>query len=174
MPTLTHELHVIEERRKELNAELEVLTKREAEVKKARAAMVTRQWKFTWTPVDGNDTWERPRANSFVQSYRLEGTVTNIEELKDAGHTESSEKGGAMRYYVNMGLPDTIGPRIICSNGGGSVFIVDTNWKRGAVIEEVREDAERVYRRLEEFTFANPAGGDVTSIILDQRHFSWR
>lgn len=144
---------------------LRELEKQEIEAVRARLAAVKAVWAFSLERVDVPSSWDRLRDGCGVDVYTLRGTVLNREECEVAGH-DVSRLAGAMNYWFN-----TLNGKFIRSCGSGHVFINEGAYTANAA--EAREDAELVFRKLEEFLLEHPKGGDVTAIIKLQRHNGW-
>ncbi len=141
---------------------------------KARAAKrdaTKRKWRFTFTPRKeprGYDKLWDPA----VMWLDLMGEVLNFEECIAAGHREEDVKGyKGMAYLYN-----TATNKIIMPSGGGHIFVSLDPWHfvDKTKKEEALADAQRVVSELDTFIKTHPEGGDVTDVILSQRHFGWR
>jgi hypothetical protein len=159
----------LEAKRKALTAEIEQVEKDQKAARDAARAAVKRDWRFTIHVSTAVTGFDRIRTGSGVRLYCLSGSVLNKKELLAAGHNEDHVKGGSMRYLFNVATG-----KFICSSGGGNIYIADGSFFHLEKAEEAREDAEAVYNSLERFLANNPEGGDVTAIILSQRHLSWK
>jgi hypothetical protein len=172
---------------KELQAEVATLTQLKVKVLTERREAVLRQWKFTFAPSARTHILDRLRLGSGCMLFSLTGEVVNKVACIEAGYSTDEVGGGAMEYVVNM-----LNGKIVMSSGGGCQFIQDRCFNANAQ-EEAKADVERVFSALEEelarlaIHKAHPAllhemirswrwiePLDVTSIILNQRHFGWR
>jgi hypothetical protein len=151
-----------------LTEELKVLSKKEEEEKRELRETTKRVWKFTFLPSDKESLFYGPRPASEVQVFSLFGSVTNEEECLAAGYNKENLQG-VMCYFVNM-----LNHEVVCHAGGGSIFITSSPWGSGQSVVEAKEDAEVAFKALGKFLASNSDGGDVTEIIMNQRHFSWR
>lgn len=139
---------------KALEAQLKAARELEKAEHDARRRSVRPTYRFTFTPVE--DAFYGVRDGSGVTIYRLNCTCDNAEECKQVGRDPFT---GGMDYYVNTSLQPH---RIVCSTGGGNIYIETGRWARKP---ENRAKAERQISGLEQFITEHPEGGDVTTII---------
>lgn len=97
-----------------------------------------------------------------VRVWRLEKTVLNLEECKSAGWSTDSLFIGSMTYLFNMATG-----RIVCSTGGGNVYIRTGCGFRGEPPETeaiaALEHAIVLYLGMDAI--------DVTEIVRDLTHY---
>jgi hypothetical protein len=86
--------------------------------------------------------------------YSLHGEVANPVEAIEAGHPKDTLRCGSMDYIYN-----TATAKIVCSVGGGSIYI-STGWGQHSLEEVIATMDE-----IGEYIFANPEGGDITEIV---------
>lgn len=126
----------------ELEAELTAARRAEEIAREARRKATKRQWKYTVAPI--TDSWHRIYDDQ-VTLYRVIGEVVNRDECAAVGYSDQA-LGGSMSYLYNSATQC-----VICSVGGGSIFIPEGN--------------AATFRALGKFLASNPTGGDVTKII---------
>ena len=135
-----------------LEAELQAAKKDRDLARKLRAESVTPIYRYSIELDTGGYSFEKVRASSGVAVYKLTGTCVNQAECDEVGARVFT---GSMSYFYNE-----LSHQIICSVGGGTVFISDSHYRRDEV-----DDSERAYEELSDFLALNEHGGDVTEII---------
>lgn len=113
---------------------------------------------------------DEPRVSSFdtlfdddSRFYKISSELLNREEAKSAGWADHYLMSGGMRYVYN-----TLNRRIVCSVGGGSIFISDP-WSAKVQHPQdhgpARTTAREAMAKVNELLIENPLGGDITHII---------
>jgi hypothetical protein len=97
-----------------------------------------------------------------IQLYEFRRHCMNKEEAKAAGHsTHEYQEGGATWLY------NTLSEKIICSVGGGTMFI-SADW-----FARQREDKHQLddiaFEAIGAFLSEHPEGGDITEIVTSYR-----
>lgn len=106
-------------------------------------------WKYTISPQD--ERHDRVYDDT-CRLFYLSGDIVNKEEAHAAGHYTDRSHGG-MTYLYNKATK-----KIVCSLGGGTIFI------RSGFGEP--KDAEiEVVEKINQFLVENPEGGDITEIV---------
>jgi hypothetical protein len=142
----------------ELEAQIAALKKAEREALEKQRMSVLPRFTFTFTISPEARRWNCVADDSGVEVFNLVGTLANEAELQAVG-ASTERLGGAMSYFVNTATPT---PRIVCSTGGGRVWIKSARW--GLTPEQMIE-AQGMTRALEAFLTENPEGGDVTELM---------
>jgi hypothetical protein len=147
---------IIMSRAEELRAELKRIEQEEAAEKTARKAATPVVRKFTIKPVTNRWT---VMYDSTCVLYDLSAEVTNADEAKAAGHYEHDMRGGGMTYVFNTGTG-----RIVCSTGGGTI------WIGGGFAGQNDESAAWTMIQISAFIVQHPEGGDITAIVEAHRN----
>jgi hypothetical protein len=156
----------IETRIAELQAELKVATANAQVEREALRKATKRRWKFTFAPANDRQYSFSKNRDALMELWYLQGEVVNREECTAAGWSDDTTRTGGMGYWFNRASG-----HIAFNSGGGNIYINDGSFRGEA---EANADAEIVFKALEQFIIDNPQGGDVTDIILAQRHFGWK
>lgn len=151
----------------EIRAELEAAQKLEADKLKEAMKLTPIKWRYTVTPNDDRH-WTEIFDDTCV-NYKISGECVNEAEAKAAGHPEYSMRSGSMNYIFNKATG-----KIVCSTGGGMVFISNPlGWR--PTESDVVDPAAVAMKLVSDFIVAHPDGGDITHIIEQhQRDKHWR
>lgn len=142
-----------------LRAELAEAEMQEREAVKAARASFVLQWQYTIapSPVRDGSSFDKMYSDSCVK-YRITRTLLNREAAEAADIPKHEMSEGGMDYIVNV---DHM--RIVCSCGGGSIYITE-DWHHRNCEKDGADDRAMV--RIGEFLKDSPEGGDITSIVL--------
>jgi hypothetical protein len=136
----------------ELRAELRAAEQAESEAKRVAAQAVKAKLVFT---IRRNDSSFDKILDESCVLYRITGITQNKDELAAVGR---EARDGGMNYLFNIATG-----RLVCSMGGGNVYVKTGQWSSD------KPDWPTI-RALEAFIVANPDGGDVTHIVP---HGNW-
>lgn len=146
----------IEEMRAELHEAEQLLKQREADERKAKMAATPVVMRFTITPAINRSFQEMYDTSCLL--YRLDGTITNLNEAKAAGHPEHNLRAGGMDYIFNK-----LSGKIVTGVGGGTI------WVGGGWRDEENASAHAAIYEISKFIVAHPEGGDITDIVENHR-----
>ena len=155
-----------------LNEQLKKARDLEKNEREALRKATNRVWKFTFAPATGQRMSFNKNRDSAMQEWYLHGEIVNKDACLAAGWSEDALRAGGMGYWFN-----SCSSKIAFNVGGGNIYISEDIYRVGTSnvkANEQAEDADVAFRSLEQFIIYNPKGGDVTDIILAQRHFGWR
>jgi hypothetical protein len=136
----------------ELRKELRQAEEREHQDAKARKLVVPIKYRFTILPATESHTKVYDPA---CRLYAIHGEVVNREEALAAGHYDESMRGGGMVYVYN-----TLTRAIVCSTGGGTIWISDAWYPK-----DLDGADDRAFDEVNRFLEAYPEGGDITDIV---------
>lgn len=167
----------IDKRMAQLRSELLELEGQKRILDDVKRQQTPRLWKFTFT-LD-HKYFRDIRPGSQVTGAVLKGEVINRAECSEAGWSEDQLRGGHYGYLINL-----CNGKIIKPDGGGSVFINDgVRFGFGHSRQEIQEamdDSDFIYKALENIiacwmeNLDNAEPVDVSTLITEQRQFSWR
>lgn len=147
----------LKEKVEKLRAELKEAERELSEERRERMNAVKPTYRFTLGPVLLKPYHEI--LDDSIVLIRLEGIVTNAEELEAVGKEVFQ---GGMTYYFNK-----LSGKIVTPAGGGNVWVSsEPTFSRSP---EEREDARKTFDLLSKFFVENPDGGDVTDIVQTHR-----
>lgn len=144
----------------ELRAALKAAEAAERAERDAKLKAVKAVYRYTIKPPKTDSYVRREiRTESGVTSYYLDAECINADEMKAVGHADHAYKGGGIMYLFNTATPTL---KMVCTSGGGSIWIPTGTWGNGPA---ERERAERLVHAVERFLDENPEGGDITHIF---------
>lgn len=156
MPYTPDELHgktVAELRQMLAEAELA-----EREARKAAIKAFVLDWRYTIKLVTPRTGVSFDKMyDSTCARYKIDRTLLNRDEAKLSGVPDHEMREGGMEYIYNK-----LTCRIICSSGGGTIYISE-DWS--AKDQDKDHADERAMLAIGAFLIDHPKGGDITEII---------
>lgn len=133
----------------ELEAELKRLRQEERDATEAKRRSVVPAYRYTLEP--SSQVYDKV-ADPSCRWYRLEGKVTNGDQLAEVGSTMPF--GGGMNYLFN-----DLSGRFVISGGGGTIYLNLVRGTFGEADTEAFQDLELLIQQDPEGSF------DVTDIV---------
>lgn len=145
----------------QLEQELARLYKQKTKNQETLKFQTPRKWKFEFFPRELS-SFHFLRPNTGVTPYYLRGTISNLEECRMAGWSNSDLMAGGILYIFN-----TFSKKIMGHIGGGNLYITEKSYFNKEA------NPEKTFTQLEDFLLLHPEGGDVTDIIISQPGSLW-
>lgn len=142
-----------------LRAELAAAELAEREAAKAKRAAFKLDWQYHIRPVarDRHSSFDK-MYDSTCERYKIDRTLLNQEAAKAAGIPDHEMRAGGMEYIYNK-----LTCRIICSTGGGTIYINEDHYRPTNTSPDGAD--ERAMLAIGAFLISNPRGGDITEIV---------